>query len=75
MSANWAEWLASEKQVCHTKTFKLVHGMLLQVMCVWNQWIEEGCMQKQAGTVPCKVTKEWDDHHFICMIVMSCTLE
>ena len=58
---NRAEWLVSGKQGCHTVTLRLVQVMLLRQLCVWNQWREEGRMQRQAGTRPRNVITAWDD--------------
>ena len=43
------------------------------VMRVWNQWREEGCMQRQAGTGPCNVTTARDDRHLVCMAMTDHT--
>ena len=39
------------------------------VMRVWNQWREEGHMQRWAGTGPRNVTTARDDRHLVCMAV------
>ena len=43
----------------------------MTVMRVWNQWREEGCMQKRAGTGPCSVTTAQDDRHLVRIAVMD----
>ena len=42
------------------------------VMHVWNQWREEGRMQRRAGIGPCNVTTARDDH-LVCMAMMDHT--
>ena len=43
------------------------------VMCVLNQWKEEGHMQRQAGTGPRNVTTARDDRHLVHMAVTDRT--
>ena len=43
------------------------------VMCVWNQWREEGRMQRRAGTGPSNVTTAWDDRRLVRMAMTNRT--
>ena len=40
---------------------------------VWNQWREEGRMQRRADTAPRNATTAWDDRHIVHMAVMDRT--
>ncbi|KAJ8884371.1 hypothetical protein PR048_016228 [Dryococelus australis] len=39
----------------------------------WNQWIEDGCTQRRAGTGPRNVTTTRDDRHLVRMAVVDRT--
>ena len=45
----------------------------MPVMRVWNEWMEEGRTQRQAGTGPRNVTTVWDDSHLVLMAVTDHT--
>ena len=45
----------------------------MTVMHVWNQWREEGCTQRRAGTGSSNVTTARDDHHLVHKAVMDHT--
>ena len=45
----------------------------MTVMHVWNQWREEGCTQRRAGTGSCNVTTTQDDHHLVHMAMTDST--
>ena len=42
-------------------------------MCVWNQWREEGRMQRRAGTGSRNVTTARDDCHLVCVAMTDHT--
>ena len=44
------------------------------VMRVWNQWREQGRMQRRADTGPRNVTTLWDDLHLVRMAIKTVQL-